>query len=117
MVLSVLDGVDPTYVRGLLEGFEHAARNGAAVPWAAALSFVAAAAAKEDTGEDPVVHMLVRGRKLAVDAFAGSGRHRHCLRRSGGLDGERNLAGAWQRPLPLFAESPDRCQRPRPAGA
>lgn len=58
---AVLDGVTdlgPTYLRGLLDGFETALRNGTSFEWPSVLRLTNFVAAQPDEGEDPVTHFM-----------------------------------------------------------
>ncbi|MHB8244375.1 MAG: hypothetical protein ACYDGN_03320 [Acidimicrobiales bacterium] len=58
---AVLDGatdLDPTYLRGLLDGFETALRNGNAFPWPPVLRLVNFVATQPDEGEDVTAHFM-----------------------------------------------------------
>jgi len=58
---EVLDGatdLDPTYLRGLLDGFETALRNGTAFPWPPVLRLVNFVATRPDEGEDVTAHFM-----------------------------------------------------------
>ena len=61
--VAVLDSgteLAATYLRGILDGFETALREGTAFPWPAVLELVGFVAAQPDEGEDPAAHFMER---------------------------------------------------------